>query len=82
MSGRGAAGFSGERCFAGGASVNNMELSCSCRRAVCCFNSSVVGSADGVVGMAFGGAGAWGLVSIFAEVLAVGGIGTPRASGT
>src|SRR5260370_20534741 len=72
MSGLGAAGFSGAGSFVAGASVNNIELSCSCKRAACCFNSSVVGSADGTVGTVFGGCCAGDVVSVFDEMLAAG----------
>src|SRR5260370_40120789 len=72
MSGLGAAGFSGAGSFVAGASVNNIELSCSCKRAACCFNSSVVGSADGTVGTVFGGCCAGEVVSVFDEMLAAG----------
>src|SRR5260370_14870275 len=72
MSGLGAAGFSGAGSFVAGASVNNIELSCSCKRAACCFNSSVVGSADGSVGTVFGGCCVGDVVSVFDEMLASG----------
>ena len=73
MSGLGAAGFSGAGSFVAGASVNNIELSCSCKRAARCFNSSVVGSADGTVGTVFGGCCAAGdVVSVFDEMLVAG----------
>src|SRR4029077_2868338 len=72
MSCLGAVGFSGVGAFVAGASVNNMELSCSCKRAVCCFSSSVVGFADGIVGMVCGDCCAGDVVSVFDEVLAAG----------
>lgn len=72
MSGLGAAGFCGAGSFVAGASVNNIELSCSCKRAACCFNLSVVGSADGTVGTVFGGCCAGDEVSVFDEMLASG----------
>ena len=49
-----------------------MELSCSCKRAVCCFSSSVVGFADGIAGMVCGDCCAGDVVSVFGEVLAAG----------
>jgi hypothetical protein len=72
MSGLGATGFSGAGAGAGafvtGVCVNSMELSCSCKRAAWCFNSSVVGSADGIVGTAFGVFVAGDVVSAFDEM--------------
>ena len=68
----GAVGFSGAGAFVAGAPVNNMELSCSCKRAVCCFSSSVVGFADGIAGVVCGGCCAGDVVSVFDEVLATG----------
>lgn len=72
MSGLGVAGFSGAGSFVAGASVNSIELSCSCKRAACCFNSSVEGSAVGTVGTVFGGCCAGDVVSLFDEMLAAG----------
>src|SRR6516165_1374168 len=72
MSCLGAVGFSGAGAFVAGASVNNMELSCSCKRAVCCFSSSVEEFADGIAGMVCGGCCAGDVVSVFDGVLAAG----------
>src|SRR5271165_259124 len=64
---------SGGDCFAAEVCVNRRVPSCSCKRAACCFNSSVVGFTAGMVASALVVCSVADLVSILAEALTAGG---------